>query len=267
MNMLRLMLLACIVLVTTKAKGEWTPKPGSLITRWTEDVKPGNVWTEYPRPQMKRPSWRNLNGLWQYSIRDTEESKPAEWDGEILVPFCVESALSGVMKRVSPNQALWYERSFELQPDWLQQQVLLQFGAVDWKAEIWVNGSFAGGHRGGYDPFTIDITELLRVGENSLTVKVLDPTDHGYQARGKQKLKPEGIWYTPITGIWQTVWLEQVPITYIRHLDLVPDLDSSSLLVAVHSSEEADVRISVHDGELQVADVQGTTHSPLALFL
>ena len=263
MNQFRLLMVAFVAIQITKANAEWAPKQGPLATRWTENVTPKNAWTEYPRPQMERPEWRNLNGLWQYSIRNANESKPTGWDGEILVPFCVESALSGIMKRVGPDQSLWYERAFDVPADWRQQRVLLHFGAVDWQAEVWVNGRFAGGHRGGYDPFTLDITELLADGQNSLTVKVVDPTDRGYQARGKQVLKPEGIWYTPVTGIWQTVWLEQVPRTYIRSLNLVPDLDTSSLLVTANASEEADVRITVFDGDSKVAIADGDTQTPV----
>jgi beta-galactosidase/beta-glucuronidase len=265
MNQFLPLMVAFIAIQIAEASAEWAPKQGPLTTRWTKDVTPKDAWTEYPRPQMERPEWRNLNGLWQYSIRSANEAKPTGWDGEILVPFCIESALSGVMKRVSPDQSLWYERAFEVPANWRQQRVLLHFGAVDWQAEIWVNGRFAGGHRGGYDPFTLDITELLADGQNTLTVKVVDPTDSGYQARGKQVLKPKGIWYTPVTGIWQTVWLEQVPSTYIQSLNLAPDLDTSSLLVTANASEAADVRITVFDGDSMVAKADGDTQTPVRI--
>lgn len=251
------------LLVVTEGRAEWAAKQGPLATRWTKDVTPEDVWSEYPRPQMKRSDWENLNGLWQYRIQDAKAPEPSAWDGEILVPFCVESALSGVMKRVDPRQALWYRRTFGVPDDWRQDRVLLHFGAVDWSAEIWINGKYAGGHRGGYDPFTIDITDLLTNGPNAIVVKVLDPTDHGSRARGKQVLKPTGIWYTPVTGIWQTVWIERVPRTYIRSLRLIPDLDTSSLQVIVNASEEADVRVTAFDGGSQVAEVNGATGRPI----
>ena len=244
---------------TLHAADAWTPKQGPLATRWTAEVSPESVLIEYPRPQMRRPDWKNLNGLWKFSIRATNEPQLSKWEGEILVPFCIESALSGVKRRVSPDQALWYQRVFDLPANWREQKVLLHFGAVDWQAEVWVNGEFAGGHRGGYDPFTFDITRLLSDGQNTLTVKAVDPTDRGYQARGKQVQKPGGIWYTPVTGIWQTVWLERVPNTHIRSLKLTPHLDTSTLRVSVNGSEEADVRVTVMEGEKTVAMASGTT--------
>ena len=181
----------------------WTPAPGSLQTPWTSGVSPNRVWPEYPRPQMVRDTWINLNGLWDYAIVEKDANQPASWGGQILVPFAVESALSGVKKAVSPDQRLWYRRIFSrprLKPD---QRLLLHFGAVDWQCQIWVNDRKAGEHPGGYDPFTFDITELLKAGNNTLIVAVWDPTDTGYQPRGKQVLKPEGIMYTAVTGIWQ----------------------------------------------------------------
>ncbi len=244
---------------------DWGAKKGPLATPWTEKVTPTNTWSEYPRPQMKRPDWQNLNGLWQYCVQAASDPEPDVWKGEILVPFCIESALSGVMQRVEPTEALWYRRNFTVPDGWRQQRVLLHFGAVDWSAEIWFNGTYAGGHRGGYDPFTIDVTELLAEDSNALVVKVVDPTDRGYQARGKQLLKPNGIWYTPVTGIWQTVWIESVPRTHIKSIQVTPDLDTSSVLVSVNASEEADVRVTVFDGETQVAEADGTTGKPMRI--
>lgn len=247
----------------TQAAEEWKPADARLLTKWAEDVSPDNVLAEYPRPQMVRDEWTNLNGLWDYAIRPREEDKPESWDGKILVPFAVESALSGVNKRVSPKEKLWYHRTFEASPD--DGRMLLNFGAVDWDATVWINGERVGGHRGGYDPFSLDITDAINEGENEIIVAVADPTSEGYQARGKQKLEPGGIWYTPVTGIWQTVWLEKVPTTHIESLRIAPDFDESTFEILVNASEEADVRIEVLDGDESVASSEGTTRNPVRL--
>ena len=205
--------------LTATAAQAWEPAESQLDTRWSKDVSPENAWPEYPRPQMVRESWVNLNGLWQYAIRPAAEDKPAKWDGEILVPFAIESALSGVKKAVQPNERLWYRRTFA-SPTKGDQRLLLHFGAIDWQCTVWVNGKQVGEHTGGYVPFTFDITDALNADgkPNELVVAVSDPTDTGTQPRGKQVLKPHGIFYTAVTGIWQTVWLEPVPKKHIRSL-------------------------------------------------
>jgi beta-galactosidase/beta-glucuronidase len=203
----------------TAARAEWQPKTAPLMTRWAKDVAPDNVHPEYPRPQLVREHWQNLNGVWQYAITAKDSAKPQAWDGEILVPFPVESALSGVMQRVGPEKRLWYRRTFTVPKDaaWQDRTILLHFGAVDWDAKVWVNGTEVAAHKGGYDPFSADITAALKKdADNELVVSVFDGSDVGYQPRGKQVQNPHGIWYTPVTGIWQTVWLEPVPKTYIR---------------------------------------------------
>ena len=215
---------------------EWQPTQAPLLTRWAKQVSPENVWQEYPRPQMTRSDWKNLNGLWEYAIRSLGEKQPTKWDGEILVPFAVESALSGVAKSVKPDERLWYRRKFPKPSIPEDGRLLLHFGAVDWQCTVWVNGEKIGEHEGGFDPFSFDITDALREGDNEIVLAVWDPTDTGTQPRGKQVLKPHGIWYTAVTGIWQTVWLEPVPSEHIRSLKIVPDVDTGSALVTVDAT-------------------------------
>jgi hypothetical protein len=213
---------------------EWKPKQAPLMTRWAKDVDPKKPLPEYPRPQMVRDRWQNLNGLWDYAIRPKEDARPEKWDGEILVPFAAESALSGVMQKVGEENRLWYRRTFEVPSGWAGERVLLHFGAVDWETAVWVNGKEVGTHRGGYDPFTFDIAAALnQSGRQEIIVGVWDPTTGGQQPLGKQHDRPAGIWYTPTTGIWQTVWLEPVPRTYIRSLTIIPDVDKNMVSVAV----------------------------------
>ncbi|WP_301053484.1 sugar-binding domain-containing protein, partial [uncultured Duncaniella sp.] len=189
----------------------YKPAGNNIMTTWGENIDPANVWQEYPRPIMERQDWQNLNGLWDYAIVTKDSPRPREWQGEILVPFCAESALSGVGKEVGEENALWYRRSFSVPSSWKGRDVMLNFGAVDWQADVWVNGAKVGSHTGGYTPFSLNITQALKSrGDNEVVVRVWDPTDKGPQPRGKQVSKPELIWYTPVTGIWQTVWLEPV---------------------------------------------------------
>jgi beta-galactosidase/beta-glucuronidase len=249
----------CLVLPTSLPAAEWKPVAGGLTTPWTEHVSPENVWAEYPRPQMVRPDWQNLNGLWEYAVTPRDADQPVRWDGEILVPFCIESSLSGVGRRVGPGERLWYRRTFAASPPGEGDRWLLHFGAVDWEAVVRVNGILVGQHRGGYDPFTFDITRAVKDGDNELVVAVWDPTDGGPQPRGKQVLAPKGIWYTPVTGIWQTVWLEPAPTTHVRSLRIVPNVDRSALDVSVFGSDEADVRIQARDGDVVVGVASGRT--------
>jgi hypothetical protein len=212
---------------------QWQPAAGPLRTRWASDVTPDRVLPEYPRPQMVRAEWRNLNGLWDYAIRPRDEQTPAAFDGRILVPFPIESALSGVMKKVGEANRLWYRRTFEVPPAWRDRRVRLHFGAVDWDATLVVNGTTIGTHRGGYDEATFDITSALKpTGSQELVVSVWDPTDTGTQPRGKQVNRPSSIWYTSVTGIWQTVWMEPVRELAIDTMTLVPDIDAGMLSVA-----------------------------------
>ena len=237
-----------LFLGTFWAQAQWQPAKGPLMTRWAKAVTPKNVHSEYPRPQMVRGNWTNLNGLWQYAIVPKDAPQP-KMAGQILVPFPVESALSGVGKTVGKGNRLWYRRTFSLPKDRADQRMLLHFGAVDWETAIWVNGQKVGKHTGGYDPFSFDITGVLKknVTEQEIVVSVWDPTDEGTQPRGKQVNKPRGIWYTPVTGIWQTVWLEVVPHNYIQSLHMEPDIDCNelTLTVTVGGGNQGKVKVSV----------------------
>jgi beta-galactosidase/beta-glucuronidase len=208
-------------------------QPVPIQSRWAKEVSPANALKEYPRPQMERGNWQNLNGLWDYAITAKDAAAPVQFDGQILVPFPLESALSGVKKSLQPDQNLWYRRAVNVQP-WSGKHVLLHFGAVDFQATVFINGKEAGGHTGGYTAFTLDITSLLKAGDNQLTVKVWDPTDQGYGPHGKQVLNPQNIYYTPTSGIWQTVWLEEVPDQHISGITLTPDIDHQQLDLKVN---------------------------------
>lgn len=211
---------------------EWKPAGDKIKTAWAEKIDPSNPLPEYPRPQMIRDQWLNLNGLWDYAIVARGNSSPSAFDGKILVPFAVESSLSGVEKRVGQNQELWYHRTFTVPATWKNKKVVLHFGAVDWRADVWINDVKVGQHEGGYTPFQFDITPFLsKTSVQKLVVKVWDPTDRGYQPRGKQVERPQGIWYTPVTGIWQTVWLEPVDQAYITHLKTIPNIDGNNITV------------------------------------
>lgn len=247
-------------LVSTVWAERWKPAAGPLMTRWAKEVSPENVHPEYPRPQMVRENWMNLNGLWQLAFGQPEGAVPAGKDlpERILVPFPVESALSGVMRRAD---RLWYRRTFQVPQDWKQGRIVLHFQAVDWEATVYVNGKELGTHRGGYDAFWFDITDALQPGgDQELIVRVFDPSSQGDQPRGKQVNQPKGIWYTPSTGIWQTVWLEPVPETYIRRLLMTPDVDANCLRLVVEAGGPADaltVEATVFDGGRKVATARG----------
>ncbi|QHI70869.1 glycoside hydrolase family 2 [Tichowtungia aerotolerans] len=241
------------------------------MTVWGEQLNPESVWQEYPRPQMQREEWMNLNGLWEYSVLPKTDAGPAEFDGEILVPFCIESALSGVGRRVSPEERLWYRRTVDVSRDWKDNAVLLHFGAVDYECTVWVNGGLAGHHRGGNTPFFFDVSAFLIDGENELLVSVWDPTSSEDQPRGKQDLFPHNIWYTPVTGIWQTVWLEPVAKeNSIEELRITPDVDASSVEVQVigrvpPSRWRDCVQVSVFDGDVKIAETRGHIDDSLIL--
>ncbi|MHA1148686.1 MAG: glycoside hydrolase family 2 protein [Promethearchaeota archaeon] len=218
----------------------WELGKSEFITRWVKDIDPDNILPEYPRPQMQREKWLNLNGFWDYAILPKKINKATQYVGQILVPFPVESVLSRVKKRLTHRERIWYKRFFKIPAEWnyktTAQKILLNFGAVDWHCMVWINEKKCGEHKGGYTPFSIDITEALYDdAENELVVAVWDPTDKKGYPRGKQKLKAYGIWYTPCSGIWQTVWIEPVPENYITSLEMKPEIDKSRLYLKINT--------------------------------
>lgn len=233
--MMKTLLSIIASLLTLTVYAQWQPVGNEIKTPWAEDVNPENVLPEYPRPQMVRTEWLNLNGLWDYAITPVE-AQNFEAEGKILVPFAVESSLSGVRRKVTKENTLWYEREFTIPRNWKGKNILLNFGAVDWKAEVFVNDVLVGEHRGGYNAFSFDITSYLKKsGKQKLKVKVFDASDNSFQPRGKQCLVNSGIWYTPVTGIWQTVWLEPVNPTHIKSYYPVSNIWDSTLEVNVET--------------------------------
>ena len=248
----------------------WRPAGDKLKTAWADEVDPACPLPEYPRPTLVRPEWRNLNGLWDYAILPADAPQPEHFDGKILVPYPVESSLSGVQRRLTENEVLWYERRFTVPAGWRQGALLLHFGAVDWEADIYLNGIRVGGHKGGYTAFSIDIAPYLTRGEQTLAVRVTDPTDRGTQPRGKQVTEARTIWYTPVTGIWQTVWLEPVPESRIAALRTTPDIDTKSLTVeavTVGVRPGDIVGVTLRDNGRTVAEARAAAGEPLRLTL
>ncbi len=232
-----------------------------IQSKWVEDVTPETVLNEYPRPQMIRDEWKTLNGYWDYTILP-DGNMPDKYEGQILVPFPIESKLSGVQKRISEKDILWYHRTFDLPPNWDSQNILLHFGAVDWETTVYINGQEMGTHQGGYDPFSFNITcALIKSETQEITIAVWDPTSNGSQPIGKQKINPGGIFYTPVSGIWQTVWLEPVSTQSIGALKMTPDIDNQLLSVIVKGNKsylKSDcLTIKAFDGEKEVANKIG----------
>jgi beta-galactosidase/beta-glucuronidase len=252
-------------------KADWKIVPGRITTSWAEKVNPAKPLPEYPRPQMVRENWLNLNGLWDYALQpqSQQENTPASFSGRILVPYAVESALSGVGKTVGKDSVLWYRKSVTIPAKLRKQNVLLHFGAVDWQTDVFVNGQKVGTHQGGYDPFSFDITGALKgSGPQEITVRVWDPTDGGPQPRGKQLKKPQSIWYTPVTGIWQTVWLEAVPKTYIAATKQTSDIDKQNLTVTARVQNlgaNDRLRISAWSGKNKISEKEVAANAEAVL--
>ena len=224
-------------------KLKWCPAGNKIKTKWGKNLDPKKVWQEYPRPQLERKQWLNLNGIWSYSITDVNSQKPDNFDGEILVPFSIESSLSGVMKSLNEKQILWYYKEFEIPDNWKDKNIIIHFNAVDWICELYINDNKIGEHSGGYSEFSFDITKNIKEGKNKIFLKVFDPSDKGYQAVGKQTLNPNIIWYTSISGIWQTVWLEPVNEIYIKSLEINNDYDKKEIKINVKLN--LDVKLSL----------------------
>ena len=238
---------------------EWSPTGDNIRTRWADDVSPASVHPEYPRPQMVRSEWQSLNGLWEYAIRPADEEILGEGpvafpgaDGSILVPFCVESSLSGVGKTIAKDEALWYRTEFTVPRSWKKKHVMLNFDAVDWKAEVYLNGKYQGTHTGGYTSFSFDVTPYLKQkGVQELIVKVIDGTDNEFQPRGKQVSSPGGIWYTAVSGIWQSVWIEPVAENHLADFDVVSDVVAGTVSITPYCSAlnpDSDLVVSLLEG-------------------
>ena len=253
-----LSLVVLLSLQIVSAQDAWKKVSGKIASKWSEKVDPAKPLPDYPRPQMERANWTNLNGLWNYAVTPKDAASVSSWSGKILVPFAIESSLSGVGRMVGKDSTLWYNKKFTLPKNAKGKKVLLHFGAVDWRTKVFINGKEAGTHEGGFDPFSFDITSLIKKsGEQEIQISVWDPTDEGPQPRGKQVVKPEGIWYTPVTGIWQTVWLELVPETYISRVWPTPDIDNQSLAVSavVTNARAGDkIQVSAWDGQTKVSE-------------
>ncbi|MCX6995671.1 MAG: chitobiase/beta-hexosaminidase C-terminal domain-containing protein [Kiritimatiellaeota bacterium] len=257
--------MALSALALTAKAADWKPVPGNIMTRWAAQVDPARPLPEHPRPQLVRPAWQNLNGLWQFEIAAKEAAQPAQFSRQILVPYPVESALSGIKQRVSQKDRLWYRRDFSMPAAWRKGRVLLHFTASDWSTEVFVNGKPVGKHEGGYDPFEFDVTDFLTPGGGqSLVVSVWDPTAEGGQPHGKQTLVKHNIFYTSSSGLWGTVWLEAVPKSYVKGIKMVPDSDAGMLKLTVQA-DAGMVRAIARDGQTKVGEASGQAGAELVL--
>ncbi|MBO5634461.1 MAG: beta-galactosidase [Bacteroidales bacterium] len=261
-------LLAALVAVagTISAQG-WAPAGNRIKTKWAEEVSPTNARPEYPRPQMLRPDWKSLNGLWDYAVTAKSEACPKTFDGKILVPFAIESSLSGVGKALTPDDALWYSTSFSVPSAWKGKRLILNFDAVDWKAEVFVNDIKVGSHTGGYTRFSLDVTPYVKSGANSLVVRVEDASDNDFQPRGKQVKNPNGIWYTSVSGIWQSVWIEPVAPSHITDYNVVSCVADKAINVTVDAAgvQEGDVvKVYLLDGGIGYSTETANAAKPAA---
>lgn len=256
-------LFTCQIFNIASAQKKWQMQFSDIQSRWAKAVSSSHALKEYPRPQMVRDNWQNLNGIWEYAITPKDAVKPNGFSDQILIPFPIESALSGVKRMLKPSENLWYRRVIKATPK-SGEKTLLHFGAVDWEATVWVNGKLVGSHRGGYTEFSFDITSVLKAGDNELVVKVYDPTDQGFQPHGKQVSNPANIYYTPSSGIWQTVWLETVPVEHIHGLVITPDIDKGLVKVTVKGNSGRFTARVISNGET-LKQVQGDVNKPITI--
>lgn len=264
---LSVVLALSMMIVGTVSAQEWTPAGDHIRTPWAEEVTPDNVHKEYPRPQMVRPEWKSLNGLWEYSITPKNAAVPEKFDGQILVPFAVESSLSGVGRMLTPEDALWYKTTFRVPSAWKGKRLMLNFEAVDWQADVIVNDIQVGRHTGGYTHFSFDITPYLKSGDNTLVVRVEDATNNDFQPRGKQVRNPKGIWYTAVSGIWQSVWIEPVAKARVTDYYAVSDIKAGTMNVSVSTDglHEGDlVQVRLLDGGVGYSTENGVTGKVVA---
>ena len=260
---------ALVCLFTVTASAQWKPAGEMIKTQWADKIDVQNVLPEYPRPLLQRGQWLNLNGLWDYAIKPVGQDSPTNYDGKILVPFAVESSLSGVQKKVGAENELWYHRTFKVPSKWNGKDVLLNFGAVDWRADVYLNGKHIATHKGGYTPFSINITPFLKKGEQNLTVRVFDATDNSYQPCGKQSIGQGKIWYTSVTGIWQTVWLEPVSRSHINSVRMISDVKQGRInfTADVTEGEGNLIQVKLIDNGKTVATAETNVGQDIALAL
>ena len=237
------------LIVLNSFSQQWQPINQRIMSRWAKKISPDNVWKEYPRPQFIRSEWKNLNGLWDYEILKSNQPKPKTFKGNILVPFCFESPLSGVGANITPSDKMWYRKKFNIPEKWRDDRVVINFEAVDHDTSIWINGIWVGSHKGGFNRFSFDITDyLVQENEQELVVSVKDATNLSPQLRGKQKYNPSGIMYTPVSGIWQTVWLEALSKeAYLKELKITADIDNDKvqILPLVNNAISPDYKVII----------------------
>ena len=243
----------------------WHPAGDKIKTKWGTNLDPNKVWQEYPRPQLERKEWLNLNGPWSYRITNIDSPFPEKYDGKILIPFCLESSLSGVMKSLNEKQILYYSKEFTIPKEWKNKNILIHFNAVDWKCVLYINEIKIGEHTGGYSDFYFDITKSLNDGINNIILKVWDPSDKGYQPVGKQTLNPNSIWYTSISGIWQTVWLEPVNDKFIKKLEINNDFDNKEIKInfKTNCDEKLPLTVSLIYNKEEILNLNGISNTEI----
>ena len=249
----------------------WKPIEGKIMSKWSKTITPENVWQEYPRPQFERTQWKNLNGLWDFTVSKVNQIQPKQYKGKILVPFSFESPLSGLGKSINPKDKMWYRKSFKLPNKWSGDDVIIHFEAVDYHSTMWVNDILVGTHKGGFDRFSFNITPYLNPeGLQKIVLSVEDASNFSSQPRGKQQINASGIYYTPVSGIWQTVWLEAVSSeAYLKQVRITSDIDNSKVNLIPMSNVPLirgyQVAVDVFLDEKKVASGKTKPDTPLQL--